>query len=539
MNETDLRDLGGGTQSGLIASRARYAPENVMLSFEGQEFSYRKMDATASTVAAGFIGLGLRPGSVVATFMTNRPEYLFASYGVNRAGLIGTSINTAFKAGFLHYPLDLAEVEVLVTEKRLGAALMTVPAYPPTLKAIVFVDGVPEVVPAGVEAITWDDLLAFGRPDAAFPMRGPGDTAAISFTSGTTGRSKGVINPNLQGVVMGREAAAAFHLTPADRLYTCMPLFHGMAQVTTGLAAIHAGATIILARSFSPTRWWDDLRQSGATQASALGSMLHMLLACPPAENDRDHKVSRIFSAPAPADVLYRFERRFGVHLIEGYGSTEIKNVLYNPIVGRKIGSMGKPTPTSIIEVHDEYGHRVPPGHVGEIVYRPRAPNIMMKGYFREPEKTLEGMRGLWWHTGDMATEDEDGFFWFFDRTSDRLRRRGENVSSMELEGVVTGYPGITETAAIAVQSDVGEDEILAVIQTSEAIDFNALVDHCAARMPRFMVPRYYRIVPILPRTPTGKVQKTELRQMGLTGDTFDHVAAGIKIKRNEEAKKS
>ena len=532
MNETELRDLGGGTSSGLIASRARYAPDHVMLSFEGRDFTYGEVDRMASAVAAGFIGLGLAPDSVVATFMTNRPEYLFATYGINRAGLVGTSVNTAFKASFLHYPLDFAEAQVLLTEKRLGEALMTVPEYPPALRAIVFVDGVPETVPAGIEAMTWDAFLARGRADTVFPKRGPGDTGSISFTSGTTGRSKGVINPNLQGVVMGREAAAAFQLTPADRLYTCMPLFHGMAQVTTGLAAVHAGSAIILARGFSVSRWWDDLRESGATQASALGSMLHMLLARPPAANDRDHKVTRIFSAPAPADVLYRFERRFGLHLIEGYGSTEIKNVMYNPIVGRKIGSMGKPTPTSIIEVHDQNGDRVPPGWVGEIVYRPKMPNIMMKGYLREPEKTLEGMRGLWWHTGDMATEDEDGFFWFFDRTSDRLRRRGENISSMEVEGVVTGYPGISETAAVAVQSEVGEDEVLAVIQTSGPVDYPALVEHCAARMPHFMVPRYFRAVPVLPRTPTGKVQKGELRQAGLTADIFDHVAAGITIKR-------
>ncbi len=532
MNETELRDLGGGTLSGLIASRARYAPDNVMLAFEGQESTYAEMDRMVSRVAAGFVALGLTPGLVAAGFMTNRPEYFHFSWGVNRAGLTSTSINTGFKAGFLHYPLAHAEVAVLVTEKRLGPALMTVDAYPPTLKTIIFVDGVPDEVPAGVGTIAWEDFLALGQADAVFPTRAPSDISAISFTSGTTGRSKGVIGPNLQGVVMGREAAAAFHLTPTDRLYTCMPLFHGMAQVTTGIAAIYAGATIVLARGFSASRWWDDMRETGATQASGLGSMLHMILARPPADNDRDHKVTRIFSAPAPADVLYRFERRFGVHLIEGYGSTEIKNVMYNPMIGRKIGSMGRPTATSIIEVHDDGGRRVPPGHVGEIVYRPKSPDIMMKGYFKEPEKTLEGMRGLWWHTGDMGSEDEDGFFWFHDRTSDRLRRRGENISSMELEGAVSSFPGITETAAVAVRSDVGEDEVLAVIETQGEIDFVALVAHCAATMPRFMVPRYYRTLAVLPRTPTGKVQKTELRGIGLTDDTFDHVAAGIDIKR-------
>ena len=533
MNQTELHDLGGGTLSGLIALRAHQAPDNVALVFEGTDYSYRDIDAATSRVAAGFLALGLAPGLVVATFLTNRAEHLFTSWGINRAGLIGTSVNTGFKASFLLAPIERAEAAVLVTERRLAEALATVDAWPPTLRTIVFLDGVPDAVPAGVDAIAWDDFLAAGDPAAVFPVRGPADTTAISFTSGTTGRSKGVVAPNLMGLVMGREAAAAFRLTPADRLYTCMPLFHGMAQVTTGIASLYAGATMILARGFSASGWWNDIRASGATQASALGSMLHMVLAQPSSEHDRDHKVTRIFSAPAPADILYRFERRFGVHLIEGYGSTEIKNVLYNPVEARKIGSMGRPTPSSIIEVHDADGHRCAPGQVGELVYRPRLANIMLKEYFREPEKTLEASRGLWWHTGDMATEDADGFFWFFDRTSDRLRRRGENISSMELEGVVTGFAGITETAAVAVRSDVGEDEVLAVVETrGAAIDWPALVAHCAARMPRFMVPRYYRAVPVLPRTPTGKVQKNELRGVGLTEDTFDHVAAGITVER-------
>ena len=534
MNEQELRDLGGGTLAGLLASRARFAPDSVALMFEGCDFTYAEADGETSRVAAGLLALGVAPGAVAATFMTNRPEHLFATWAISRAGLVLTSVNTGFKADFLAYPLDRAEAAVLVTERRLADAVMTVESFPPTVRTIVYVDGVPERTPPGVQAVGWDELLARGDPDAVFAPRAPGDVGAISFTSGTTGRSKGVVSPSLMGVVMGKEAARAFHLTPADRLYTCMPLFHGMAQVTTGIAALYAGATIVLSRGFSASGWWEEIRRSEATQASGLGSMLHMLLAQPPSDRDRDHRVTRMFSAPAPAEVLYRFERRFGVHLIEGYGSTEIKHCLYNPIQGRKIGSMGRPTASSIIEIQDERGRRCAPGVVGELVYRPRAPDIMTTGYFKEPEKTLAATRNLWWRTGDMAIEDEDGFFWFFDRTSDRLRRRGENISSMELEGVVTGFPGVTETAAVAVRSDVGEDEVLAVVETrGAAIDWPALVAHCAARMPRFMVPRYYRAVPVLPRTPTGKVQKGELRSLGLTPDTFDHVAAGITVERN------
>ena len=365
----------------------------------------------------------------------------------------------------------------------------------------------------------------------SFPL---GGLCAISFTSGTTGRSKGVLSPNLQGIVMGKESAIANGITPRDRMYTCMPLFHGMAQVTTGYAAIYAGASIVLSRRFSVTGYWEEIRKSQATQSSALGSMLQMLLVPPPSSVDREHLCTRIFSAPAPPEVLYKFERRYGTHIIEGYGSTEIKNVLYNPLDARKIGSMGKPTATSLLEIHDAAGNQVNPGEVGEIVYRPKVANIMLLGYHKEPEKTLAQMSGLWWHTGDMGTMDSDGYFYFFDRTADRLRRRGENISSMEVESVLVAYPGVREAAAVATASDVGEDELLAVVEVENTagFDFAALFAHCASTMPRFMVPRFYRLVNALPRTPTGKVRKAALREEGLTPDAWDSVQAGHTVPR-------
>ena len=533
MSKHDLQDLGGGSFSGMLADRAHWAPDNVLLYFEGQQFTYGEVDRQASAFAAGVMALGLNPGDAISTFMTNRPEYLFATYGANRAGLVGTSVNTMFKASFLAFPIEYSESKILITEALLAPALMTMGTLP-SLRFIVYVDGVPAEVPAGITALSWEDLLAGGKANQSFPTLLPSDLCAISFTSGTTGRSKGVLSPNLQGIVMGKESATANAITPRDRMYTCMPLFHGMAQVTTGYAAVYAGAAIVLSRRFSVTAYWDEIRKSQATQSSALGSMLQMLLAPPPSPSDREHVCTRIFSAPAPPEVLYKFERRYGTHVIEGYGSTEIKNVLYNPLDARKIGSMGKPTATTILEIHDTDGNRVQPGEVGEIVYRPKLPNIMLMGYHKEPEKTLAQMRGLWWHTGDMGSMDSDGYFYFFDRTADRLRRRGENISSMEVEGVLAAYPGVQEAAAIAAPSDVGEDEVLAVLEVADpaTFDFPALFTYCCAGMPRFMVPRYFRLVPSLPRTPTGKVRKTALRDEGITSDTWDHVQAGLTVPR-------
>ena len=332
----------------------------------------------------------------------------------------------------------------------------------------------------------------------------------------------------------GKEAATAFEINTRDRLYTCMPLFHGMAQVTTHYAAIYAGATLVLSRRFSVSQFWNEIRSSGATQTSVLGSMLLMLLTPSPSSADLEHSCTRMFSAPAPQDVVYRFERRYGVDVIGGYGLTEIKNVLYNPRGARKAGSLGKPTATSIVEIHDEAGNALGPGLIGEIVYRPTLANIMLKGYYKEPEKTLENMRGLWWHTGDTGSMDADGYFYFFDRTSDRLRRRGENVSSAEIESVVGMFPRVREAAAVATHSDLGEDEIMVVLEIdgSQEMDYESLFEHCCTLMPRFMVPRYYRSIDELPRTPTGKVRKVALREQGVTATTWDHVTAGLKVPR-------
>lgn len=524
MNRHDLQDLGGGTVAGLLASRAGWAPHNAALVFEGRTWTYRELDAAASQVGAGVMGLGFRPGDVAATFMTNRPEHLFAGFGGARAGLVRVPVNTAYKGALLQHVLEHSDSALLFTEAALNDALRTVGPLPPKLRTIVYVDRIPDEPPRGVTAIVWSDMLAAGDAHPLFPEVAPHDVGGIGYTSGTTGKSKGVVSYNLQAVVMARETAAAFAVSSRDRMYTCMPLFHGMAQVTTCMTAFYAGACVVLSPRFSVTRFWDEVREADATQFCCLGSIMHMLMTTPPSELDRAHKVERVFAAPAPPEVLYRFEARYGVHVIEGYGQTEIKNVLYNPIAGRKIGSMGKPTASTLMEIHDEHGDAVGPGVVGELVYRPKMANIMMKGYLKEPEKTLAGMRDLWWHTGDMASMDADGFFYYFDRKTDSLRRRGENISSQELEALVATFPGVKEVAAVAAPSDVGEDELLVVLEVDqpEAMDRSALLAHCRDVMPKFMVPRYFRLMPVLPRTPTGKVQKVLLREQGITADTWD-----------------
>lgn len=538
MSSYAMRDLGGGTPGGLLAARASQAPDKAALVFHGTEITYRQLDDAASSVASALIGLGLQPGEAVSVFMSNRLECVVAFFGIGRAGLRSVPVNTAYKGSFLDFAIDHSESKAVITESRLGGPIAELDALPKNVASVIYVDGQPEHLPRGDVTIhDWADLLAKTEILSEFPPVGPGFISSIGYTSGTTGRSKGVLSPALQAVMHASESAVAMGTSSQDRLYTCLPLFHGAAFAGTCLHAIYAGATACLSARFTASGYWDEIRDTGATQFNALGSIIPMLMAQPESDRDKDHAVKRVFAAPAPPDMLYRFEERYGIQIIEGYGLTEIKNVIYNPVDRRKVGSMGLPTASSVVEIHDDEGRQVSAGQVGEIVYRPRIPNVMFKGYHRDPEATLATMTDLWWHTGDLGATDEDGYFYFVDRKKDALRRRGENISSQEVETTLVTFPGVFDAAAVGAKSELGEQEVLAVVEVADpaSFDFEALYRHCDKALPHFMVPRYYRVAAAMSiaRTPTGKIRKVELRDEGVTEETWDADAAGLKPTRN------
>ncbi len=530
-----MRDLGGGTVSGLLTARASAAPNQEAIVFGDSVMTYGELNDAATRCASALLALGLTPGDSVGLLVSNRPEYIVAHFALSRAGLRSVPINTAYKGAFLAFSLDHSDAKALITEARLADPVADLENLPAAVRSVVYIDGIPDRLPSGIQSVDWSATIESADLTRPLPDVQPSDIAVIAYTSGTTGRSKGVLSPALQQVVMAREVAVAMGTTTRDRLYTVLPLFHGAAAVASCVHAIYAGATICLSPRFSASKFWDDIRQTGATQFNALGSIIPMLLAQPESPHDRDHSVELVFAAPAPPEVLYRFEARFGVRIIEGYGATEIKNVMYSPVEGRKVGSMGKPTASSLIEIHDEKGQSAGAGVVGEIVYRPKQPNIMFTGYHRDPQATLNTLGDLWFHTGDLGYVDDEGFFYFVDRKKDALRRKGENISSQEVEAVLMLFAGIHDAAAIAVHSDLGEDEVLAVVQVEdpEALDFEALFRHCDQVMPHFMVPRYFRASETLPRTPTGKVQKVTLRAEGVTEDSWDSLSAGLKPTRH------
>lgn len=528
----DLHSLGGGTVGGLLADRATRSPDKAALVFEDRQLTYAELDAAASEVARGLLALGLVPGASVGVFLPNRAEVLTAFFGIARAGLVEVPVNTAYKGSFLEHALGHTDVQVLLTEPGLLDAVTALPKRPHVLRTIVLLAPAvpPDISLPGVTIVSWQDMLGGADPAIPLPPVAIDAPVGIMLTSGTTGPSKGAVYPALMPVVAAQEFAVAMETTADERLYTCLPLFHGAAKLNIAVHAIAAGATIVLGRRFSASRFWDDIRRHDVTQFNALGSVLPMLLAQPPSDRDRDHPARKVFAAPAPPPVLTAVEARFGVHVVEGYGLTEIKTILFNPISRRRIGSMGLPTATTLLEVHDDQGFPVPAGQVGEIVYRPTAPHVMFAGYHRNPDATVETSTDLWWHTGDLGFTDDDGYFYFVDRKKDALRRRGENVSSQEVEAVLLAHPAVAEAAVVGVAADLGEQEVLAVLAPVDGaeLDLKDLFAHCDRTMPHFMVPRYYRVVNALPATPTGKIRKSLLRETGLADDVWDAQAAGL-----------
>ena len=497
--------MGGGTIGGLLRARAAVNPNARLLVTCENAFTYREMDDLADRVGQALLSLGCGKGDNVSIMVRNRPEYLMAWFGIARAGLVQVPVNPDFKGEFLAYQMEHSEAAVMVVEPSMLPQLLTAKEAFKVIRALVFVgDALPDGVSAlGVSnVLAWDDFLSLGDVETELPDTAPSDTATIMYTSGTTGRSKGVVTPHLHNLMQGYEASQALRIGSRDILYTCLPLFHGNAQWATVLNALQAGATIALGERFSASRFWQEVRALAATEFNAIGSLLYMLDSQPPTPGDQDHAVKTVFAAPVPPEIFYRFEQRFGLHLIEGYGLTETKNVAYNPYHARRPGSFGKPTPTSILTILGPRNDELPPGEVGEIAYRPKVANILCRGYFKNAEATIAASTDMWWHTGDLGYRDADGYFYFVDRAKDAIRRRGENISSFEVERVILLHPLVLDVAAVAIASDLIEDEVMAVIvpKQGQAIDPAELFAFCDTRMPYFAVPA---LLPFRQRSPT------------------------------------
>jgi crotonobetaine/carnitine-CoA ligase len=326
----------------------------------------------------------------------------------------------------------------------------------------------------------------------------------------------------------------AAEITENDCFYNPLPLFHSSGQHMSTTAALMAGARMVLVEKFSVSKFWEDVWRYRCTEFTYIGSILGMLFSSEPRPDDADNPLRVLMGAGAPKAIFEAFEERFGVRIVETYGQSEIGLPLNCTMRERKPGSCGKVPRDFVAKVVDINGEEVGPGTPGELLMRNLEPYTVMLEYYGMPDKTVEAWRDLWLHTGDYLYYDADGYFFFADRKKDALRRRGENISSYEVEMVVNSHPAILESAAVAAKSPIGDDEVMVclVLKPGLALIPSDLLAFCEDRMAYFMVPRYVRFMDALPKTATQRVEKYRLREEGVTPDTWDRESIGYKLKR-------
>jgi len=491
--------------------------------------SYAEAPRLAASTAGALREAGVGQGDRVLIFCSNRKEVLEIFLGCVWLGAIFTPINTAARGAQLKHMLENADPTLIVLESELSSSISDVDPQLENLNTVWLVDA--------------DDQRRIGVVKASgYPGPGvdtepanisPADTCAILYTSGTTGASKGVLCPHGQFYWWGRLVGRYLKLTSEDVLFTVLPLFHTNALTSFVQAMMH-GAKFSFGLRFSASRFWQNLADSGATVTYLLGAMVHILLERPAGDADQGHHV-RIALAPAtPADQVAAFSKRFDIDIIDGYGSTETNLVFANNIDGFFPGMLGRITPEFEARVVDELDCPVPDDVMGELLVRPKQEFSIASGYFRMPEATIASWRNLWFHTGDNVVHLSNGLYQFMDRKKDAIRRRGENISSFEVEQALLTHPQVAAAAVVGVPSRLGEDEVMAFV-VSAANDYQdpvALIRHLGSRLAYFAIPRYIEFVAELPLTENGKVRKNVLQERGIGQDTWDREAAGITLRR-------
>jgi crotonobetaine/carnitine-CoA ligase len=506
------------TVTQLLEDRAGKSPDVTALWLDDVPYTFADLDRRSRASASALLALGVQRGESVALFLESCIELVDVWLGCASVGVVSVPINIANRGDFLTHQLRDSSAVVVLADSSTADAVQAIASELPDLRQVLVV---------GEDDLAGDPNAR--RPDDAQPTWN--EPACILYTSGTTGPSKGVLVTQHYLVTAARIVADAYGLTPSDVTYGAVPLFHFSGMLGSVLAAVVAGSSAVVDRRFSVSATWDRVRRYNATGVIAVGSMILMLWNLP---EDNDPKLRLLAGAPIPAELHDRIQQRYGCGIVTMYGMTEaFPLAVWNVTDDAVPGSAGRVSTLFDVRIFDDDDAEVAVGEPGEIVCRSRAPHVMFEGYHRNAEATVAQWRNGWFHTGDFGRIDADGVLWFVDRKKDAMRRRGENISSFEVEQSVLKHPAVADVAAHAVPSEFGEDDVKICIVlrapedgvVREPVTHEALYEHCVERMPRFAVPRYIEIVDDLPRNAVGRVLKYVLRERGVTPQTWDREA--------------
>jgi len=522
----------------LMARRLEDDPDGPYLDVCGAAFTAREVQRVAASLASSLVALGVAPGDRVATLIENSPEAALAWWGILTAGAVAVPINTAYKGSYLAHQLADSGSKVLVVEASLADRVARVASDLPDLAHVIVV-GDSDVTLGAVARHEWDDVLATDPTAPSVRVR-PSDLGTFIYTGGTTGLSKGCMLSHHYHGALARQIGICWRRTADDVVWTPLPLFHFNAIVTAVVGALVYGGRSAIYGRFSVSNFWPEMNRVGATVTSTLGTMAYLLAhdvdrpEMPRSGAPEANTTLRLLgAAPMPVEVEQVIRGRFGLATFSGaYGVTEASLVSWQPP-----GIENRPNAAGVINdeyfdvrIFDDDDHELPRGTDGEIVLRPKRPHVMFEGYWGRPEATVETSRNWWYHTGDIGRVDEDDYLYFVDRKADYLRRRGENISSFEVERILMGHGKLADVAVHAVPSDLTEDDlkITATIAEGETLEPDELFRWCIDELPYFALPRYIEFRVELPRSPVGRVLKRELREEGVTPTTWDADASGI-----------
>jgi len=522
----------------MLEAAAKKYPGAVYFWFEGKQYTYGQVLDQSRRVAHAFAGLGVKKGDHVAVLMENCPEFIFTWFGLALLGVIEAPFNPFHKGNILEYLINYSDAEILVISSSFIDEIKSVEDRIEKVKTIIIEGQFDGYAFRKKKALPYSALLQADAGPLTTDVRYD-DIMALMFTSGTTGPSKGVLITHNQAFFVASQYVTVNGAKKGDVGYGYIPLFHEAPQFGLVLGAMLYGGSFLLTRSFSPADFWQDIRKYNCTISGMFEVVIKILLMAPEQPDDAHNPMRAFSTAHITKESQEAFEKRFNVKLVNTYGLTEGDCTIAAKYDDIRPGSFGKPRGYFDVELFDSMDHKIPRGKVGEIVLRPRQPHTIFEGYYKMPEKTLEAFRNLWWHTGDLAYQDEDGYFFFVGREKDMIRRGDENISALEVEKVVESHPDVAECAAVAAYSEVwGEEVKLAIVcHEGKQVDPAELVAYCDERMAYFMVPRYIEFVASIPRTGgSGRPIKEQLKQV--TDITWDRVKEGVKIKREKEKKK-
>jgi crotonobetaine/carnitine-CoA ligase len=520
----------GFTVPAVLDRRAEQYPDRVMMSVAGTQVTFEQMRQRSCAAADMLADLGVGRGDCVALFTATCPEWIYFWLGAARIGAVSAAVNAANKGDFLLHTLQLSQAKVIFTDAERRRRVEEVAGR---------LDAVTDIV---VQGDSLDGILSQAvRADRPLDhVAEVTDVGSLFFTSGTTGPSKAVATTWHYLFSVAATVASAWEFGPGEVLWTAMPLFH-LSAAPSVLAPMLVGGTTVLAEAFHPGEVWDDVRARGAIGFAGAGAMVSMLQNLPADSRDAQLPLRFISAAPIDANSYHDIEKRYGCRIVTMYGMTEAFPIAVKGVADDGVpGTSGRPNPNFDVRIVDDGGNPLPAGAVGEITCRPRYPHVMSEGYVCAGEHP-----GLhvdphpeWFRTGDLGRLDPDQNgnhqLTYLDRVKDSLRRRGENVSSVEVETVVMRHPAVAEAAAVGVPSELGEDDILLIVtlRPGAALDCAELLDFCAARMPYFCVPRFVETVNELPKNGIGRIRKDLLRNRGLNPGAWDRENHGYIVSR-------